>query len=93
MATGEDPRVTRTKTMDVIQLSGGRYRLEARLTDLSRGGSYGTGARDEPVSTVIHDIALTAHVRGPGLEITDLDVQTLTVPYATCPSCCRPAGS
>ena len=37
MAGHEGPRVTRTKTTEVIQLGGGRYRLEARLTDLSRG--------------------------------------------------------
>ena len=89
-----NPRITRTKTMDVIPLGGGEYRLEARLTDLSRGGNYGPAATDSsaepdaagtPPSKVIHDIALTARVRGPGLEITDLDVQTLTVPYASCP--------
>lgn len=85
MAGHEGPRVTRTKTTEVIQLGGGRYRLEARLTDLSRGGHYATGAADEAPASVIHDIVLTAHVAGPGLAITDLDVQTLTVPYATCP--------
>jgi hypothetical protein len=57
------PRVTRTKTMDVISLGDGEYRLEA----------------------IIHDIALTARVRGPGLEVAALDVQALTVPYTTCP--------
>jgi len=81
-------RFTRTKTVEVIPLGGGEYRLEARLTDLSRGGNYGPGQTDgddAPPSKVIHDIALTGRVRGPGLEITELDVQALTVPYATCP--------
>ena len=85
---GDAPRVTRTKTMDVISLGDGEYRLEARLTDLSRGGDYGPAASstaDMPDSGVIHDIALTARVRGPGLEVAALDVQALTVPYTTCP--------
>ena len=92
MAGSEDPqadgrRVTRTKTVDVISLGDGEYRLEARLTDLSRGGDYGpaAGSAGMPESSVIHDIALTARVRGPGLEVIELDVQALTVPYATCP--------
>jgi hypothetical protein len=82
------PRVTRTKTMDVISLGDGEYRLEARLTDLSRRGDYGPAADstgDMPDSSIIHDIALTARVRGPGLEVAALDVQALTVPYTTCP--------
>jgi Protein of unknown function (DUF2889) len=84
----DGPRVTRTKTVDVIPLGDSEYRLEARLTDLSRGGDYGPAAGsagDMPDSHVIHDIALTARVRGPGLEVVELDVQALTVPYATCP--------
>jgi hypothetical protein len=84
----DGPRVTRTKTVDVIPLGDGEYRLEARLTDLSRGGDYGPAAGSEgdmPDSHVIHDIALTARVRGPGFEVVELDVQALTVPYATCP--------
>ena len=85
---GDAPRVTRTKTMDVISLGDGEYRLEARLTDLSRRGDYGPAAGstgDMPDSSIIHDIALTAQVRGPGLEVAALDVQALTVPYTTCP--------
>jgi Protein of unknown function (DUF2889) len=91
MEPDEEPegrRFTRTKTVEVIPLGGGEYRLEARLTDLSRGGNYGPGPTDgggAPSSKVIHDVALTGRVRGPGLEITELDVQTLTVPYASCP--------
>jgi Protein of unknown function (DUF2889) len=84
----DSPRVTRTKTVDVISLGDGEYRLEARLTDLSHGGGYGPAAGsadDVPYSGVIHDIALTGRVRGPGLEVVELDVQALTVPYATCP--------
>jgi hypothetical protein len=84
----DSPRVTRTKTVDVISLGDGEYRLEARLTDLSRGGDYGPAAGSAggvPESSVIHDIALTGRVRGPGLEVVELDVQALTVPYATCP--------
>src|ERR1700722_9221217 len=84
----DGPRVTRTKTVDVISLGDGEYRLEARLTDLSGGGDYGPAAGragDVPDSSVIHDIALTGRVRGPGLEVAELDVQALTVPYATCP--------
>ena len=84
----DSPRVTRTKTVDVISLGDGEYRLAARLTDLSRGGDYGPAAGsagDVPDSSVIHDIALTGRVRGPGLEVVELDVQALTVPYATCP--------
>jgi hypothetical protein len=82
------PSVTRTKTVEVTPLGGGEYRLEARLTDLSRGGNYGPApadGSDAPSSRVIHDIAITARVRGPGLEITELDVRPLTIPYATCP--------
>ena len=85
---GDAPRVTRTKTMDVTSLGDGEYRLEARLTDLSRRGDYGPAAGstgDMPDSSIIHDIALTAQVRGPGLEVAALDVQALTVPYTTCP--------
>ena len=85
---GDAPRVTRTKTMDVTSLGDGEYRLEARLTDLSRRGDYGQAAGstgDMPDSSIIHDIALTARVRGPGLEVAALDVQALTVPYTTCP--------
>ena len=84
----DSPRVTRTKTVDVISLGDGEYRLEARLTDLSGGGDYGPAAGragDVPDSSVIHDIALTGRVRGPGLEVVELDVQAFTVPYATCP--------
>ena len=84
----DGPRVTRTKTVDVISLGDGEYRLEARLTDLSGGGDYGPAAGragDVPDSSVIHDIALTGRVRGPGLEVVELDVQAFTVPYATCP--------
>jgi hypothetical protein len=82
------PRVTRTKTVEVTPLGGGEYRLEAQLTDLSRGGNYGPApadGSDAPTSRVIHDIAITARVRGPGLEITELDVRPLTMPYSTCP--------
>ncbi|MDQ2813222.1 MAG: DUF2889 domain-containing protein [Actinomycetota bacterium] len=82
------PSVTRTKTVEVTPLGGGEYRLQARLTDLSRGGNYGPATADgsdAPSSRVIHDIAITARVRGPGLEITELDVRPLSVPYATCP--------
>jgi hypothetical protein len=84
-------RITRTKTVDVIPLGDGQYRLEGRLTDLSRGGNYGSagpggsGADGPPAASVIHDITLTAHVRGPELEVVDLDVQTLTIPYPSCP--------
>ena len=90
MEPDEEPRgrrFTRTKTTEVIPLGGGEYRLEARLTDLSRGGNYGPAETDggDASSKVIHDVALTGRVRGPGLEITELDVQTLTVPYASCP--------
>jgi hypothetical protein len=82
------PSVTRTKTVEVTPLGGGAYRLEARLTDLSRGGNYGPAPADgseAPTSRVIHDIAITARVHGPGLEIAELDVRPLTIPYATCP--------
>ena len=82
------PSVTRTKTVEVTPLGGGAYRLEARLTDLSRGGNYGPAPADggdAPTSKVIHDIAITARVHGPGLEIAELDVRPLTIPYATCP--------
>jgi Protein of unknown function (DUF2889) len=91
MEPDEEPggrRFTRTKTVEVVPLGGGEYRMEARLTDLSRGGNYGPAQTDgggAPPSKVIHDVALTGRVRGPGLEITELDVQTLTVPYASCP--------
>ncbi len=88
MPENPGPRVTRTKTVEVIPLGGGEYRLEARLTDLSRGGNYGPApadGSDAPSSRVIHDIAITARVRGPGLEMTELDVRPLTIPYATCP--------
>jgi Protein of unknown function (DUF2889) len=88
MPENPGPRVTRTKTAEVTPLGGGEYRLEARLTDLSRGGNYGPAPADggdPPSSRVIHDIAITARVRGPGLEITELDVRPLTIPYATCP--------
>src|ERR1700678_2291960 len=90
MEPDEEPRgrrFTRTKTTEVIPLGGGEYRLEARLTHLSRGGNYGPAETDggDASSKVIHDVALTGRVRGPGLEITELDVQTLTVPYASCP--------
>jgi hypothetical protein len=81
-------RITRTKTVDVIPLGDGEYRLEGRLTDLSRGGNYGSagpGTGGPPEASVIHDITLTAHVRGPELEVTGLDVQTLTIPYPSCP--------
>jgi hypothetical protein len=82
------PSVTRTKTVEVTPLGGGEYRLEARLTDLSRGGNYGPApadGTDVPTSRVIHDIAITARVHGAGLEISELDVRPLTIPYATCP--------
>jgi hypothetical protein len=82
------PSVTRTKTVEVTPLGGGEYRLEARLTDLSRGGNYGPApadGTDVPTSRVIHDIAITARVHGPGLEIAELDVRPLTIPYDTCP--------
>jgi hypothetical protein len=88
MPENPGPRVTRTKTVEVTPLGGGEYRLEARLTDLSRGGNYGPApadGSDAPSSRVIHDIAITARVRGPGLEMTELDVRPLTIPYATCP--------
>jgi Protein of unknown function (DUF2889) len=88
MPENPGPRVTRTKTAEVTPLGGGEYRLEARLTDLSQGGNYGPApadGSDAPSSRVIHDIAITARVRGPGLEITELDVRPLTIPYATCP--------
>lgn len=88
MPENPGPRVTRTKTAEVTPLGGGEYRLEARLTDLSQGGNYGPAPADgsgAPSSRVIHDIAITARVRGPGLEITELDVRPLTIPYATCP--------
>jgi hypothetical protein len=88
MPENPGPRVTRTKTVEVTPLGGGEYRLEARLTDLSEGGNYGPApadGSDAPSSRVIHDIAITARVRGPGLEITELDVRPLTIPYATCP--------
>jgi hypothetical protein len=88
MPENPGPRVTRTKTVEVTPLGGGEYQLEARLTDLSRGGNYGPAPADAsgaPTSRVIHDIAITARVRGPGLEITELDVRPLAVPYATCP--------
>ena len=88
MPENPGPRVTRTKTAEVTPLGGGEYRLEARLTDLSRGGNYGPApadGSDAPSSRVIHDIAITARVRGPGLEITELDVRPLTIPYASCP--------
>src|ERR1700684_4515178 len=88
MPENPGPRVTRTKTVEVTPLGGGDYRLEARLTDLSRGGNYGPAPEDgsdAPSSRVIHDIAITARVRGPGLEMTELDVRPLTIPYASCP--------
>jgi hypothetical protein len=88
MPENPGPRVSRTKTIEVTPLGGGEYRLEARLTDLSRGGDYGPASADGSdalSSRVIHDIAITARVRGPGLEITELDVRPLTIPYATCP--------
>jgi hypothetical protein len=88
MPENPGPRVTRTKTVEVTPLGGGEYRLEARLTDLSRGGNYGPApadGSDAPSSRVIHDIAITARVRGPGLEMTELDVRPLTIPYASCP--------
>jgi hypothetical protein len=79
-------RVTRTKTVDVIPLGGDVYRLEARLTDLSRGGDYGGSASaDSSEVSVIHDIAITALVRGPELELVELHVRPLTMPYETCP--------
>jgi len=83
MPENPGPRVTRTKTVEVTPLGGGEYQLEARLTDLSQGGNYGPAPA--PSSRVIHDIAITARVRGPGLEMTELDVRPLTIPYATCP--------
>ena len=88
MPENPGPRVSRTKTIEVTPLGGGEYRLEARLTDLSRGGNYGPApadGSDAPSSRVIHDIAITARVRGPGLEMTELDVRPLTIPYASCP--------
>ena len=81
-------RITRTKTVDLIPLGGGEYRLEGRLTDLSRGGNCGSaeeGADGAPRSSVVHDITVTVLVRGPGLEVVDLDVQAPTVPYPSCP--------
>ena len=82
------PRATRTKTVEVTPLGGGEYRLEARLTDLSVGGNYGPApadGSDAPTSRVIHDIAITARVGGPGLQIAELDVRPLATPYSTCP--------
>jgi hypothetical protein len=82
------PRATRTKTVQVTPLGGGEYRLEARLTDLSEGGNYGPApadGSDAPTSRVIHDIAITARVGGPGLQIAELDVRPLATPYSTCP--------
>ncbi|MFT3874131.1 MAG: DUF2889 domain-containing protein [Nocardioides sp.] len=74
-------KVTRTKTTDVIPLDDGRFRFEARLTDMSYGGNPGNDSDPSP----IHDLQLTATVGGPDLTIEEIEVRPQTLPYRTCP--------
>ena len=76
------PRVTRTKTTELESRDDEKYRLTARLTDVSSDGEHGSGAR----AAVIHDFLLEAEVEGPDLVLTALEVHALSHPYAVCPA-------
>jgi hypothetical protein len=79
--TAGNPRVLRTKTTELEALGDDRYRLRARLTDVSSGGNHGAGTD----AGVIHDFVLNGELAGPDLVVTALDVRADDHPYAACP--------
>jgi hypothetical protein len=76
------PRVVRTKTTELTAVADGRFRLVARLTDVSRDCDWGPAGQDG----VIHDFEVEGEIAGDDLIVTSLGVRAVTHPYASCPA-------
>lgn len=74
------PRTRRTKTFDVDPLGNGVYGFAARLTDEAWDGDF--DGRDH---AIIHDIEVRGRLRGPSLEVVEIEVLPRELPYAPCP--------
>lgn len=70
----------RTKTVEISPDGPDAFTFSARLIDQGWGGKFGG---EETV--VVHDIILDGHLAGAELNLTDLVVTPVFLPYTQCP--------